>query len=195
MSAMAAAIHSDESIDRTEPTEAMLVERAKGGDRRSFEALYRSHASRVYALCWRLCAGDEALAADMVQESFLRAWQKLELFRGDAAFGTWLHRLVVNFVLSEKRKQIRRRDLEQPLDEVQENRQAAPRAPAGLDQDLEAVIARLPERARTVLILHDVEGYQHNEIAALADMAVGTSKAQLHRARKLLREWLGHERS
>ena len=190
MSSMAAAINSDGDLDAGEPTEATLVERAKAGDRSSFEVLYRTHASRVYALCWRLCAGDEALAADMVQESFFRAWQKLDLFRGDAAFGTWLHRLVVNFVLSEKRKAIRRRDLERPLDEVEANRQAAPSAPAGLDRDLEAAVARLPERARTVLVLHDIEGFQHNEIAVIADMAVGTSKAQLHRARKLLREWL-----
>lgn len=173
-----------------DPFEARLVARARAGDGASFEQLYRRHVGRVYALCWRFAGGDEALAAELTQDAFVRAWQKLALFRGDSAFGTWLYRLVVNHVLSERRRLVRRRAVERPLEANGFVREASVRPRDGLDRDLEAAIARLPERARTVLILHDIEGYQHKEIAALAGMAVGTSKAQLHRARQLLKEWL-----
>ncbi len=139
------------------------------------------------ALCWRMCGGNETLAGELLQDAFVRAWQKLHLFRGEALFSTWLHRLTVNVVLSDRRIRIRRMEREQPLE-------LAPEpgiTPAmGLDVDLEHAIARLPERARMVLVLHDVEGLKHQEIAELTQMAVGTSKAHLHRARKLLREWL-----
>ncbi len=191
MTAMVAVIDTASDETDGEPTsEAALVARARQGDSASFEALYRAHSSRVYGLAWRLCGGDEALAADMVQESFLKAWQKLALFRGESAFGTWLHRLVVNHVLSERRRLIRRREREQPIEDLAAPREASVGPRDGLDQDLERAIAQLPERARTVLILHDVEGLKHKEISELADMAVGTSKAQLHRARNLLKEWL-----
>ena len=190
MTAMVIARDSEAPMDAAVADEAELVARARGGDRRAFEQLYRDHVNRIHALCWRLCGGDGALASDMVQEAFIRAWRKLHHFRGESAFGTWLHRLTVNLVLGEKRKQLRRAALEQPLEETHVGRLPATESMPGVDRDLEVAIARLPERARTVLVLHDIEGYQHDEIGRLAGMAVGTSKAQLHRARRLLREWL-----
>jgi RNA polymerase sigma factor (sigma-70 family) len=172
-------------------TEKRWVEKARAGDRLAFEQLYHSHCDRIFGLCWRMCGGDRALAEDMVQEAFVRAWNKLDLFRGDSKFGTWLHRLAVNVVLSDKRSRLKRVQREQPLDENAERVMVGDRDVfAGLRKDLESAIAGLPERARTVLILYDIEGYQHNEIAEMTGMAVGSSKAQLHRARKLVREVL-----
>ena len=172
-------------------TETRWVEKARAGDRLAFEQLYRSHCDRIYALCWRMCGGDRALAEDMVQEAFVRAWNKLDLFRGDSKFGTWLHRLTVNVVLSDRRIRVKRLQRERELvDDVERTLVGDRDVFAGLRNDLEAAIAGLPERARTVLVLYDIEGYQHNEIAEMTGMAVGSSKAQLHRARKLVREVL-----
>ncbi len=172
-------------------TEAHWVERARAGDRLAFEKLYRSHCDRIYGLCWRMCGGDAALAEDMVQEAFVRAWNKLDLFKGDSRFGTWLHRLAVNVVLSDRRIRVKRLRREQEFSDEVERVQIGDRDVfAGLRKDLEAAIAGLPERARTVLILYDIEGYQHDEIAEMTGMAVGSSKAQLHRARKLVQEIL-----
>jgi RNA polymerase sigma-70 factor (ECF subfamily) len=167
------------------------VDAARGGDRGSFERLYRMHCDRIHALCWRLSGGDAALAEDLVQEAFIRAWNKLDLFRGDSSFGTWLHRLAANVALSDRRIRLRRVSRERPLDEAAERTATGSRdVEQGLRSDLEQAIAALPERARTVLVLFDVEGYRHEEIASLTGMAVGSSKAQLHRARKLVREAL-----
>ena len=172
-------------------TETQRVDKARAGDRLAFEKLYRSHCDRIYGLCWRMCGGDAALAEDMVQEAFVRAWNKLHLFKGDSKFGTWLHRLAVNVVLSDRRIRVKRLKREQAFSDDVERVQVGDRDVfAGLRKDLEAAIAGLPERARTVLILYDVEGYQHNEIAEMTGMAVGSSKAQLHRARKLIQETL-----
>ncbi len=172
-------------------TETRWVEKAQAGDRLAFEQLYRSHCGRIYALCWRMCGGDRGLAEDMVQEAFIRAWNKLDLFRGDSKFGTWLHRLTVNVVLSDRRIRVKRLQREREmLDDVERTLVGDRDVFAGLRKDLEAAIAGLPERARTVLVLYDIEGYRHNEIAQTTGMAVGSSKAQLHRARKLVREVL-----
>ena len=172
-------------------TEKRWVDKARAGDRLAFEKLYRSHCDRIYALCWRMCGGDRALAEDMVQEAFVRAWNKLDLFRGDSKFGTWLHRLAVNVVLSDRRTRLKRVQREQQINENVERVLVGQKdVVAGLRQDLEAAIAGLPERARTVLILYDIEGYKHAEIAAMTGMAEGSSKAQLHRARKLVRKVL-----
>lgn len=171
--------------------ETEWVARAQAGDQQAFERLYRLHSGRIYALCWRLCGGDAALAEDMVQEAFVRAWNKLALFEGKSAFGTWLHRLAANVALSDRRIRVRRVAGEVPLDEGVERVAAGPRGlTADLRQDLEQAIAGLPERARSVLVLYDIEGYAHAEIAQMTGMAVGSSKAQLHRARQLLREAL-----
>ena len=172
-------------------TETRWVEQAQAGDRLAFEKLYRSHCDRIYALCWRMCGCDKALAEDMVQEAFVRAWNKLDLFRGDSKFGTWLHRLTVNVVLSDRRIRVKRLQREREMvDEVERTLIGDRDVFAGLRMDLEAAISGLPERARTVLVLYDIEGYQHSEIAEMTGMAVGSSKAQLHRARKLVREEL-----
>lgn len=171
--------------------EAAWVEAARQGDRQAFERLYRANCDRIYALCWRLCGRDAALAEDLVQEAFIRAWTKLELFRGDSTFATWMHRLAANVALSDRRIRIRKVSRERPMDEMVERTAVGERdVSQGLRNDLEAAISRLPERARTVLVLFDVEGYQHDEISELTGMAVGSSKAQLHRARKLVREAL-----
>ena len=172
-------------------TEKRWVDKARAGDRLAFEELYRSHCDRIFGLCWRMCGGDNALAEDMVQEAFVRAWNKLHLFKGDSRFGTWLHRLTINVVLSDRRIRVKRLQREQEFSDDIERVQVGDRDVfAGLRKDLEAAISGLPERARTVLILYDIEGYKHNEIAKMTGMAVGSSKAQLHRARKLVREVL-----
>ena len=168
-----------------------LVERANDGDRAAFEKLYRRHRDRIYGLLWRLAGGDAALAEDLLQEAFVRAWQKLESFRGESRFGTWLHRLSANVALTDRRTRVRRVERESPLEGAVERTLAGAadvRAPQQMD--LERAIATLPERARTVLVLYDIEGYTHAEIAELTGMAVGSSKAQLHRARRLVREGL-----
>jgi len=175
-------------------TESHWVEKAQAGDRHAFEQLYLSHCDRIYALCWRMCGGDKALAEDMQQDAFVRAWNKLHLFRGDSKFGTWLHRLTVNVILSDKRIRVKRLQREQELGESVERTMVGERdVSAGLRRDLEAAIAGLPERARTVLVLYDIEGYRHAEIARITGMAEGSSKAQLHRARKLVRKVLQDE--
>ena len=179
---------------RDREQETGWVSRARNGDQMAFEQLYRAHSGRIYALCWRLCGGDRALAEDLLQEAFVRAWNKLELFEGKSAFGTWLHRLAANVVLSDRRIRMRRVHSEQSLDEAVERTAVGARdVTADLSADLERAIAALPERARTVLVLYDIEGYAHAEIAELTGMAVGSSKAQLHRARQLVRNALEAE--
>lgn len=166
-----------------------LVQRAQAGDVPAFEQLYRDHVGRVYALCLRL-SGDVARAEELTQDVFVRAWEKLESFRGESAFGTWLHRLAVNVVLGERRSEGRRaaRLVE---DEAAMSSAPTPRASEpGARLDLERAIAALPPGARTVFVLHEVEGYGHGEIAEMTGRAEGTCKALLHRARKLLRETL-----
>jgi RNA polymerase sigma-70 factor, ECF subfamily len=167
----------------------LLVRRAQQGEVGAFEGLYRAHVGRVYALCRRMTA-DPALAEDLTQEAFVRAWEKLATFRGDSAFSTWLHRLAVNVVLGHFRAAERRGGGSATEDGADLADARAVTDHPGAALDLERAIARLPRRARTVFVLHDVEGYRHEEVAALADMAVGTSKAQLSRARRLLREVL-----
>lgn len=169
-----------------------LARRAARGEVGAFEQLYRSHVGRVFALVRRLCGGHEARAQDVTQEVFVRAWQALPSFRFESAFATWLHRLAVNTALMELRARRSGRDDESDDDAL--DTLATPDT-AGvrtlLATDLERAIASLPPRARAVLVLFDVEGLSHEEIAAQLDMAVGSSKAQLHRARGLLRARLG----
>lgn len=169
--------------------ETLLIQRVRSGDTAAFEQLYRRHAGRIYALCRRM-TGNTSEAEDRTQEIFVRAWEKLPAFAGNSAFYTWLHRIAVNHLISAHRKQQSRVRLEQADEDAAPARHISP--PNQLPQriDLEAAIARLPERARLVFVLHDVEGYKHDEIAQLTGMAPGTSKAQTHRARKLLREML-----
>ena len=172
-------------------SEKDIVDRARLGDRDAFESLYHAHRDRMYAVCRRMCGNDVHLAEDLLQQAFIRAWDKLPGFRGDSKFATWMHRLTVNLVLSDKRIRVRRVQRERPFDEGMERTVAGVVGTGvGLRQDLERAIGALPERARTVLVLYDIEGYRHAEIAEMTGMAVGSSKAQLHRARKLVREAL-----
>jgi RNA polymerase sigma-70 factor (ECF subfamily) len=170
-----------------------LVARAQAGDQTAFRDLYRQHAGRVYALCLRL-TGNAGDAEDRTQDVFVRLWDKLRSFRGDSAFSSWLHRLAVNVVLNERRTTGRRErrvmPAEDPDNVVGAQHAAPPQNSAGLSIDLERAIAELPNGAREVFVLYDVEGYGHADIAALVGIAEGTSKAQLFRARRLLREKL-----
>jgi RNA polymerase sigma-70 factor (ECF subfamily) len=166
-----------------------LVDRAVGGDVDAFEELYRDNVGRVHILCLRMC-GDPSLAEELAQEAFVRAWRKLGSFRGDSAFSTWLHRVTVNVVLGYRRSTARREARIAAVgNDLPVNPTASEQFP-GRGLDLERSIAALPQGARTVFVLHDIEGYRHREIAELTGLAVGTSKAQLHRARKLLRKAL-----
>jgi RNA polymerase sigma-70 factor (ECF subfamily) len=165
------------------------VQDAQAGDLAAFERLYRDNERRVFALCMRL-SSDPALAEELTQEVFIRAWRKLGSFRGQSAFSSWLYPLTVNVALTERRSRRRRLARIVPTDDVTtlEPKAPAPTPEAGFD--LEKAMAGLPPGARRVFVLHDVEGRTHEEIASLLGLAPGTSKAQLHRARKLLREVL-----
>ena len=161
---------------------------AAGGDRRAFERIYRAHVGRVFALCVRM-VGDPGAAEELTQDVFVRAWDKLALYRGGSALSTWLHRLAVNVVLNHRKSEGRRRGRESDDPTVLDD-QPGRHAPAGMRLDLEQAIAGLPPGARRVFVLHDVEGFKHEEIATLLGITSGGSKAQLHRARMLLREAL-----
>lgn len=169
--------------------EASDVERAAGGDHDAFERLYREHVGRVHALTLRMAGAD--VAEDLTQEVFIRAWEKLGTFRGESRFGTWLHRLAVNHVLS-RRETLRKREARHVTAEgILERVRAPRRRDSGAALDVEKALGRLPEGARRVFVLYDVEGYGHEEIAEAMGISVGTSKSQLHRARMLLRRHLG----
>lgn len=165
-------------------TDAVEVALAASGDARAFESLYRRHSARVHTLVRRMLGDDDA--DEVTQDVFVRVWQKLGTFRGESAFGTWLHRLAVNVVLARRAELGTRRrrfhDDDAPLDLVS----ARGTAPGAL-MDFEQALARLPDGARQVFVLHDVEGYRHEEIAEMLGLAAGTSKSQLHRARMALR--------
>ncbi len=170
--------------------ESALIAAARGGDTAAFGSLYETHSGRIYGLCLRMTA-NPADAQDCAQDAFVQAWQKLGSFRADAAFGTWIHRIAVNTVLAKQRKSGREgRHLELvPRDE--------PVAEDGLDDntDIEKALRKLPDGARNVFVLYAVYGYTHEEAADMLGIAPGTSKAQLHRARKLLAARLGMDES
>ena len=166
-----------------------LVAAAQGGDEAAFRALHERLVGRVYALCLRLTA-DREEAEEATQDVFVRVWERLATFRGESAFTTWLHRLAVNVVLASRRGAGRRSRRVVFRESIEDLGASAPAATPGLAVDLERAIAALPPGARAVFVLHDVEGYQHEEIAAMSGVATGTTKAQLFRARRLLREML-----
>lgn len=168
--------------------EAADVKRAADGDHEAFERLYREHVGRVYAICVRMV--DEQSAEDLTQEIFIRAWNKLGTFKGQSQFGTWLHRLAVNHVLSRRETQRKREARNAGGDGILARFTAPSRRSSGHALDLERAIGLLPERARDVFVLYDVEGYSHDEIADTLGVSVGTSKSQLHRARMLMRQHL-----
>ncbi len=179
-----------ESRQTPQSPEAELVRRAAAGEVGAYESLYRAHVGRVHALCLRMCR-DQGEAEELVQDVFVRVWERLGSFRGDSAFGTWLHRVAVNTVIESLRAKARWRDRLAEGTEPAELPDAAFQRLAGTDLDLERAIAGLPPRARLVFVLHDVVGHKHREIAELTGTAVGTCKAHLHRARGLLRTALG----
>jgi RNA polymerase sigma-70 factor (ECF subfamily) len=161
---------------------------AGAGDTVAYERLYRRHVSRIHGLAVRMMGMEEA--EECTQEIFIRAWEKLESFRGDAAFGTWLYRLGINTILSLRAKRGRRQD-RVVLAEA-EVLEAAVARPTGENagMDLEKAMRQIPAGARDVFVLHDVEGFRHEEIASMLSINIGTSKSQLHRARMLLRRRL-----
>jgi RNA polymerase sigma-70 factor (ECF subfamily) len=185
--------------------DARLVDRARSGDVGAFEQLYRREVGRVFALCLRM-TGDGSRAKELTQNVFVRAWNRLGTFRGDALLSSWLHRIAVNEVLVDARTERRRRarvvladDRDMLLDDdgALEARDSAPESsgislPVDTEAriDLERAIASLPPGARTVFVLHDIHGYKHEEISRMTGSAEGTLRAQLHRARKLLMEAL-----
>jgi RNA polymerase sigma-70 factor (ECF subfamily) len=163
------------------------VARAAAGDVRAFEAVYRTHLPRVHSLVRRMTGGRDA--DELTQDVFVRLWQKLGSFRGESSFTTWLHRLTVNVVIERFRTEQQRRRRHLDGEAVFESL-AAPGGSRDLPMDFETALEKLPDGAREVFVLHDVEGYKHGEIAALLDISAGTSKAQLHRARMMLRRHL-----
>ena len=172
--------------------DAALARRAAVADVRAFEQLYRRHHRRIHGVIARLVGHAGERAEDLTQEAFVRAWQALPAFRFESAVSTWLHRLAVNTALMELRSRRNGRRFDEDEDAI-EGLGLADSAghSTALSMDLERAVATLPPRARAVLVLCDVEGWKHEEIAAELGMAVGSSKAQLHRARHLLRERLG----
>ena len=166
-----------------------LVERAQTGDSGAFEALYRRLVGRIYALCLRM-ARDAQRAEELTQDVFVRAWERLGSFRGESKFTTWLHRLAVNVVLQEGRTKGRRETREELVEDPGEYLGRVKDECPGTRMDLEKAIASLPEGARRVLILRDVYGYRYDEIATMQGVALGTVKAQIHRARRMMRERL-----
>ena len=185
--------------DAGELSEAEAIRLARQGDERGFERVYRLHSHRVYALCLRMTRGNAAEAEELTQESFLQLFRKIGTFRGESAFSTWLHRLAFNIVLMRLRK---RNYQVVSLDEMLEPGEKT----AGLEKyiasrdlrlcgtvdrmDLERTIEQLPQGYKTVFILHDVQGYEHNEIAAMRGCSVGNSKSQLSKARARMRRLL-----
>jgi RNA polymerase sigma-70 factor (ECF subfamily) len=177
-------------LDRDEKAarERDLVRRAKAGDVLAFERLYEDNVRQVYALCYRMAGRDRA--EELTQDVFVRAWQKLGSFRGDSALATWLHPLTVNLFYSDLRARRRHTDRIMATDDLTPHEPALPPVAKDIGLDLDRALEGLPPGARQVFVLHDTYGYKHHEIAQMTGIAVGTSKAQLHRARRLLREGL-----
>ncbi len=182
-------------------TEAEAIERAKQGDAEAFETLYHLHKRRVYSLCLRMTS-NTAAAEDLTQEAFLQLFRKIGTFRGESAFSTWLHRMSVNVVLM----QLRKKGLAVvPLEDTLEGDEESPKKEPGADDvrlagsidrlRLEKAIENLPPGYRAVFLLHDVQGYEHNEIAEMVGCSIGNSKSQLHKARMKLRELLKTSRA
>jgi RNA polymerase sigma-70 factor (ECF subfamily) len=182
-------------------SEIQLIARAQQGNEEAFAALFEAHKRRVYSLCLRMTE-NTAEAEDLTQEAFLQLFRKISTFRGESAFSTWLHRLAVNVVLMRLRK----KGLQQvSLDDVDTAQDEPVKRDYGDDDrrltrsidriGLERAIAELPQGYRTVFVLHDIEGYEHNEIAEIMQCSVGNSKSQLHKARMRLREWLRQKQS
>ena len=175
-------------LERAHPLvdQRALIERARRGDASAHRALYDTHVDRVYRLTYRL-TGIEHLARELTQDTFVRAFASIDGFREDSAFGTWLHTIAVSVTLNELRRRKRERARSAPLDEAIAIRDSMPSSDPLLREKLMAAVNDLPEGCRTVFMMHDSEGYTHQEIAAALGVTEGTSKAQLARARGKLR--------
>lgn len=179
-------------LERTEfgaPHIPDLVRRAQSGDAGAFEQLYREHVGRVFAVCIRM-VGNSQRAEELTQDTFVRIWEMLGSFRGESAFSSWLHRVAVNVVLVGIRSSKRYQSRVESTDDLEKHDREDQRRFDAERLDLEQAIAGLPPQARAIFVLHDIEGFKHEEIAEQMGLAVGTTKAQLHRARRLLREVL-----
>ena len=170
------------SVDK----EQEWISEAKRGDQTAFHQLYNNYHRRIYALCFRMLANKES-AEDVCQEVFVQVWQKLENFRGESKFSTWLHSVATNIVLGHIRKN---KNWLQKVFSIEDQVVEEASSEMAEISNLDKQILRLPERARLVFVLFAVEGYRHEEIGKMLNMAVGSSKAQYHRARSLLKEWV-----
>ena len=178
-----------EAVSLTDSTQDRLVEQLKQGDRQAFQLLYHQYGDKIFSLCWRLLA-DRQLAEDATQEAFVRVWRNANSFRGDSSFKTWLYRLATNVALDLVRKQKRWW--------LPQNWHSEPEASEDLQdglqlEALDRALLRLPEQQRLVFVLYAVEGYTHVEIAAMLNIASGTSKSHYHQARNNLKGWVNHE--
>jgi RNA polymerase sigma-70 factor, ECF subfamily len=180
------------TADRSPLSDGALVAAARKGDMKAFERLYRLHSGKVMGLCLRMTRRRDA-AEDCVQQTFIRAWRNLGAFEGRSAFGTWLHRIAVNEVLTHERNHGTRAESDDEA--VSDAHAEVPQPPrdydAGEVMDVERALATLPPGSRHVVVLQTVYGYSHEEVAEMLGIAVGTCKAQLHRGRRLLRERMG----
>jgi len=181
-SQMMAIANTDALVD-----ERALIRQAQRADTRAFEALYKMHIDKVYGICLRM-TGNVSEAEDCAQEAFIQAWNKMDKFRGDSAFSTWLHRIAVNTVLGRMRKSKREQDRIQAVTDT--SQPTVETGDTGELRDLSEAVDRLPQGARNVFVLHAVYGYSHDEAGEMLGIAAGTSKAQLHRAKRLLAQQL-----
>jgi RNA polymerase sigma-70 factor (ECF subfamily) len=188
MGALPLAKTNDAEADESTSTER-LVRRAQAGDTGAFEAIYRRLVGRIYALCLRM-SRDPQKAEELTQDVFVRVWERMGSFRGDSQFSTWAHRLAVNVVLQAGRATGRRESREHLVEDPGAYLGRVKLEMPGTRVDIERAIAALPEGARTVLVLRDIEGYKYDEIAEMQGVALGTVKAQIHRARRMMREKL-----
>ncbi|WP_133471399.1 RNA polymerase sigma factor [Paraglaciecola marina] len=171
-------------------SELDLIKAVQGGDKQAYNTLYHQYIGQVYGLCYRL-TGEKALAEDAAQEVFIQLWRKIGNFRGQSKFSTWLHTVTSNVTISYIRKQ---KGWVQKMFNIEDSAAMNEEADASSSSvDLESYVVRLPERARIVFVLHAIEGYRHEEIATMTNMAVGSSKSQFHRAKQLLEEWMKDE--
>ncbi len=184
-------IHAEEGADAERVRIPELVRRAQAGEREAFDRLYHEHVNRVYGICLRM-SGRATEAERLTQDTFVRLWQRIASFRGTSEFSSWLYRLTVNVVLEDSRAERRRIARVDPVADLSafDRGAAPPAAQTETRLELERAIAGLPPGARYVLVMHDIEGYKHEEIAQLTGTTSGSVKAQLHRARKLLRQVL-----
>lgn len=169
--------------------ELALIESVKRGELNAYHDFYSRYVGRVYALCYRL-TGDRGMAEDATQEVFIQLWQKLANYNGNSRFTTWLHSVTANITISYMRKQ---KSWIKRVLSIEEGYKEPVAPVEGRSLELEPLITRLPERARLVFVLHAIEGYRHEEVAEMTGMAVGSSKAQFHRAKQLMREWIDND--